>query len=210
MPFMRLPHLDCTITENLSRVTSPEQDGRKPSIISKFEGSNSSVQGAYDGPNMKTEDLNIDEWILATRIHLDKVLGDALGVSSDLLRRDRFMNWFVDGDTWRSDCQEQFIQDLTSNPERILELHPQLRIVFRRHYLLIQLYHELPIRTEGHDNKPTDLGQHTPHMTWSSEAWLMKYANGIPPLSSLLVRSRIKSGKVYDAYTKVHLSLDRF
>ena len=210
VPFTRLPRWDYDLPEELSNVISQEPEGTQHSMVYKLEKHKLANQGSSDNCNMNNEALDTDTWLLGTRIFLDNLLDTTEGNTSNLLRRDRFMNWFEDGDSWKSSYEEQLIQDLHSNANIVLGYDPGLQNASRRHYLMVNYYNAVPVRNKEHNDKPPDLTSINPHATWSSEAWLLGHAHGIPPFDWFVIKWCIKGMIVYHAYRKAHRPLYRF
>lgn len=210
IPFIRLSRCEYVLPENLSNLISEGRERSPHTMVQELEKHIKSLGGLHHGFTTKGEDLGIEDWLLATRIFLDNMLDNCGGNTGAPLRRDRFMNWFVDGDSWRSPYQEQFIQDLATDHKTVLGEDPGLSKAIARNSLLIQIYDDLSVRNEERKCRFPELESPGPHKTWSSEAWSLKYPRGILPLSWIHVRTRAGARAVNIAYRSAHPSLQRY
>ncbi|KAJ5148088.1 hypothetical protein N7526_001440 [Penicillium atrosanguineum] len=122
----------------------------------------------------------IQRWLTDIRIFLDNALDTVQGLSARILRRERFQNWYEDGNKWKSAYEEQFQFDLTNNRDIVMKYDPNLNKARRRHEMLI-IWHHL-VHAPEDDKEQIDATylstKRALYTTWNSKAWFTKKAYG--------------------------------
>lgn len=185
LPFARLPNTkwECTFPSNLWAIIAKKKDSLSHRAFYKLpnlQPENSETLNAAHKRWAYDNTPEIQRWLTDTRIFLDNALDTTPGISARILRRERFQNWYEDGNTWNSAYEEQFESDLTNNRDIVMKYDPNLNKARQRHEMLI-IWHHL-VHAPEDDKELMDATylakNRTLYTTWNSRAWFRMKAYG--------------------------------
>ncbi|KAJ5731256.1 uncharacterized protein N7483_005764 [Penicillium malachiteum] len=136
LPFTKLPSWTCCLPSDLERTIAHFAVENGPDHLYQLWNDASKWTPEWDhvdGPIHTGAEVD-DEWHVNARFLIESCLDNVLGETGDLLRRDRFMNWFPDGADIKEICtsayETQYLGDIIKHP-RLAGVHDRfLTILF--------------------------------------------------------------------------------
>lgn len=213
LPFTRLSKWDYYLPEDLSNVISneirlPDEPITKKSMVSLLGEYESGKNGDWHcfniGSDLVDSEWLFEQWLTDTRIFLDTRLDTLPGETANLLRRRRSAHWYEDGDTWRSQYEDQLLADISSNLPLLMKHDPHLHQARARHRCVIFIHHRIHAERDDEDAIETFIVQN-----WDSRVWATARPNGIEPISCPEMMTE-EAVIVNDIYTYVNEMIGQF
>jgi hypothetical protein len=123
----------------------------------------------------------IERALLETDIFLENSLDELPGRTASFLRRDRFKDWFEDGQSWESAYQVAYSEKLSTCPWVVMHTDPWLINSNMRYITLILIHHQMYCLKRGYGVEE-EFGVFT---EWNSCMWSDMFRLGLPELSVL-------------------------
>lgn len=131
--------------------------------------------------------FNFDQWVIDTAQFLETSLDTIPGNTANMLRRDRFSNWYEDGNSWKSPYEERFLSKCPRDLENTQKHDWCLTGMSLRHRVLILLHYAA--HTTRDDARRVigalKAGKPLLYTTWDSKIWEEQFPNGVLPLTSV-------------------------
>lgn len=180
LPFTRLPRWDYSMPTDLHAIILKEPDHKQHSLLYRFKDDGPSrVNGSSRISEVDAKDVN--ELQIITRIMVDDMLDKAGGRTANLLRLERFQDWFREGKSWESAYQEKFITGLRSNPQAVMDHDYRLQATRERYMTLISLHHAAHTKLKfGKGVAQNWTSQSLIFTRWDPGVFSKVWPNGIP------------------------------
>ncbi|KAJ5371348.1 uncharacterized protein N7496_007440 [Penicillium cataractarum] len=213
LPFTRLSDWDYYLPDDLSTVISNEtklsnEPIARRSMVSLLREHAIKLNGNQDCLNTEFDLLDsnwlFEQWLTDTRIFLDTRLDTLPGETARLLRRRRFANWFEDGDTWKSQYEEKFLTDISSNLRILLKHDPRLGQARLRHRYAVFTHHQICAAQDELSSRELPICQ-----PWNSRLWATTRPKGLKAISCAEIMTP-EAMIVYDIYTFVNKDIAQF
>ncbi|KAN0070377.1 hypothetical protein V8E54_011246 [Elaphomyces granulatus] len=150
----------------------------------------------------------IDREMIDLSFFLDTKLDSLEGQTADLLRLERFSEWFEDGQGWDSAYEKQILFALRRFPDIVLKHDMGLCRLIWRHQVMVRLH--LALQDRAHALEPRHAVK---YCHWSRKIWSEAFPNGLPVLSADAVTISVKKhfcDKYKDRYYSGHSSKEYY
>lgn len=204
LPFTRLSRWEYRLPPDLSTVISHESGNPEHSLLYRFRACERLNSDGFARVDM-TRITDIDHMRTDTRIFLDSWLGWVKGKTADLLRLERFRNWYEPGDGWKSTYEEQYLADLDAHFS-LVRKHDLYLLRARDTFQFLILLHHLTWAEQDSISKVYDVmdgKQLTLYTKWDPEVLSKRWPDGVgTPAETFPASIWMKRKPVVDAYTQ--------
>ncbi|KAJ6015543.1 hypothetical protein N7540_010134 [Penicillium herquei] len=224
LPFTKLPNWMFSFPSELERTISQFIVENGPGILYQLWDDTLRWTPEWDhvdGP-LHTGTAVSEQWHVNARFMIENRLDSVQGETGNLLRRERFMNWFPDGanikETCKSAYEEQYWGDVIKYP-RLAYLHdPGFADLTRRHLILVYEHENLipkstqQVSENTHPEDNDNLSSNSvPYLcpNWDHRAWILGRPEGILPLGHIYTNHFGETAE-YISWCMWHESLKNF
>lgn len=180
LPFSRLDsRWYYGVPKGLCAILNDELNDPRTSVLSLSRKNQLPIKD--DGYNLLDKNgglVNLDQWLMETGIFIDASLDDIPGKTANMLRLERFGNWFVDGESWESPYEKWLLSIFPTNFDIIQKYDARLTRASRRHKMLM-IFHHCGHMLTNRPEPPRLIVNGELYTSWSSGNLYTVYPNGI-------------------------------